>query len=150
MDVQFQFWDYCPTPIPAWQPLQAYSLSDTYLWTPATAGSYLLAATARDSIVGDEVQSLVWYTVLSPPLSAVDLTISPTSPQEANTKMTLTAAATGGTEVQYQFWVYNPSVTPAWSQLQSYSATPTCCWTPATTAATCSPPPRGMAIPERK
>ncbi len=40
--------------------------------------------------------------------------------------------ATGGTNVQYQFWSYNPNVSPAWSQLQAYSPQTTCLWTPAT------------------
>ena len=33
--------------------------------------------------------------------------------------------------MQYQFWVYNPDATPAWSQLQAYSPLTTCTWTPA-------------------
>ena len=33
--------------------------------------------------------------------------------------------------MQYQFWLYNPAATPAWSQLQAYSAQATCAWTPA-------------------
>ncbi len=53
------------------------------------------------------------------------------SPQPPNTAITLTATATGGTNVQYQFWTYNPDVTPAWNQLQAYSPQNTCTWTPA-------------------
>ena len=61
----------------------------------------------------------------------VSATTSLSSPQPVNTTITLTAAATDGTEVQYQFWVYNANANPAWSQLQGYSTSPTCTWTPA-------------------
>ena len=49
-----------------------------------------------------------------------------------NTPITFTATATGGTNVQYQFWQYNANAAPAWSQLQAYSTSATCTWTPAT------------------
>ncbi len=64
----------------------------------------------------------------SPP----ELTFSPPSPQTINTPILISASATGGTDVQYQFWVYNPEATPAWSELQAYSSQNTCTWTPAT------------------
>ena len=60
----------------------------------------------------------------------VSATTSLSSPRPVNTAITLTAAATGGPEVQYQFWVYNVNANPAWSQLQGYSTSPTCTWTP--------------------
>ena len=66
----------------------------------------------------------------NPPLTGVTFTASPASPQPAGTAITITASATGGTNVQYQFWVYNPAATPAWSQLQAYSTPTTCSWTP--------------------
>ncbi len=59
-------------------------------------------------------------------LSAVTVTASLPSPQPIETPITFTAAATGGTNVQYQFWLYNPSANPAWSQLQAYSSSATC------------------------
>ncbi len=63
---------------------------------------------------------------------AVSLATSPASPQPANMPIALTATATGGTNVQYQFWLYNPNATPAWSQLQGYSTQATCTWLPTT------------------
>ena len=63
------------------------------------------------------------------PLTAVSVTASPASPQPATTPITFTAVATGGSSVQYQFWLYNQATT-TWSQLQNYSTKTTCAWTP--------------------
>ena len=129
--VQYQFWVYFPTAIPAWQQLQAYSSSATCTWTPTTIGMYLLAAMARDGDTGKEISATLWYTIILPPLTAVSCTATPASPQSPGTRITLQAAATGGTEVQYQFWRYNPYLLPTWQQLQAYSSSATCIWTPA-------------------
>ena len=45
-----------------------------------------------------------------------------------NTSITLTATATGGTNVSYQFWAYS-ATTQSWSQLPASSNS--CTWTPA-------------------
>jgi len=131
-NVQFQFWLYNAAATPAWSQLQAYSSSATCIWTPATAGNYLIAITAKDGITGVLVNSTVWYTITSMPLTAVTLASSPTAPQATGTPITLTATATGGTNLQYQYWIYNAAGTPAWSQLQAYSAQAAYTWTPTT------------------
>ncbi len=128
--VQYQFWAYNPDLTPAWQLLQAYSNLDTCSWIPTTAGNYLLSVTAQDGFTGMEVNAMLWYGITGVPLSAVNVTASLSSPQPVDTPITLTAMATGGTDVLYQFWLYNPAVTPAWSQLQAYSSLNTCTWTP--------------------
>ena len=127
--MQYQFWLYNPNAIPAWSQLQGYSASATCTWTPAAPGNYLLSTTAQDGATGTIVNNMLWYTIGNP-LTAVTVTSSPVSPQPPNTPITLTATATGGTNVQYQFWLYNMKATPAWSQLQGYSASATCVWTP--------------------
>ncbi len=99
-------------------------------WTPTTTGSYPLSVTAQDGITGTEVNALLWDTISGPPLTGVTATPSPASPQQVNSPVTITATATGGTSVQYQFWLYNPSANPAWSQLQAYSAQASCPGTP--------------------
>ncbi len=130
-NVRFQFWLYNPTASPAWSELQAYSASATCCWTPTTAGWYLLSVTAHDSASGIEVNTTRWYQISTvPPLSRVSVTTTPASPLPANTPITLTATATGGTSVQYQFWVYDPATPSAWSQLQAYSSQNSCSWTP--------------------
>ncbi len=103
-NVAFQFWVYNPAATPAWSELQGYSNLDSCTWTPTAVGDYLLSVTARDGVSGAEVNTTAWYTVIYPPLTAVSVTPSPASPQSSNTPITLTAAATGGTNVQYQFW----------------------------------------------
>ncbi len=77
-----------------------------------------------------ELYTPFWYTVTGPPLTSVSVSTSPDGPQQADTTITLAANATGGTNVQYQFWVYNPSAVPSWQQLQAYSPQDTCLWTP--------------------
>jgi len=129
-NVQYQFWLYNPAATPAWSQLQAYSTSKQYVWTPSTAGNYLLSVTARDGITGVEIGTVFWYTITAIPLTGVSLQPSATSPQTVNTPITLTAKATGGSNVSYQFWLYAPNATPAWSQLQAYSTSATCSWTP--------------------
>ena len=130
--MQYQFWLYNPAANPAWRQLQAYSTQASCPWTPSTAGSYLISATAQDGASGMEVNTMAWYSITgNSTLTAVTVTTTPNSPQPANTPITLSATATGGTNVQYQFWVYNPAGNPAWSQLQAYSATNTFTWTPA-------------------
>ena len=129
--VQYQFWVYNADANPAWSQLQDYSAQATYAWTPTAPGNYLFSVTAVDSASDTAVNDLLWYTVTGgPPLTAVTATAAPASPQPVDTPLTLTAVATGGTSVQYQFWLYNANANPAWSQLQGYSTSPTCAWTP--------------------
>ena len=127
-DVEYQFWAYHPAVTPAWSLVQAYSPAATCVWTPA-AGIYLLSATAKDKVNGSEANTTAWYTVFGEPLTAITLTTAPTSSQTVNSPITLTAAATGGTDVQYQFWLYNPSAIPD--------------------GASCRPIPRGLPVPGR-
>ncbi len=110
-DVQYQFWLYNPNVTPAWSPLQAYSVQAACTWTPAAAGQYLISITAKDGVTGTEVNTLLSY-LIDIPLTAVSATASPASPQPPNTPITVTASATGGANVQYQFWLFNPNVRP--------------------------------------
>ena len=129
--MQYQFWLYNPTATPAWSQLQGYSASPTCTWTPAAAGNYLLSVTARGRHRhGREYAALVYRHQQRPADRGVRHRLSRLA-ATGDTPITLTATATGGTNVQYQFWVYNPTATPAWSQLQGYSASATCTWTPA-------------------
>ncbi len=93
-------------------------------------GTSAASFTAQDGVTGTEVNSMLWYTISAAPLSAVSVAPSPAEPQLPGTAITLTATAIGGSNVQYQFWVYNPAPSPAWSELQAYSTQNTCTWTP--------------------
>ncbi len=132
-NVQYTFWLYNPTGTPAWSQLQGYAASATCPWQPAAPGNYFISVTAQDGLTGTEVNSCAWYGVCSTtPLTA--LASLPRLPPRSRTaaSITLTAAATGGADILYQFWVYNPLLTPAWQQLQAYSPQAACTWTPAT------------------
>ena len=127
--VQYQFWVYNANATPAWSQLQAYSSSATCLWTPTASGSYYLSATAMDNSSGIVVNQTLWYTIIAG-LSALSVSAAPLSPQPVGMPITFTATATGGTNVQYQYWLYNANATPAWQQLQPYSAQASYTWTP--------------------
>ena len=116
--VQFQYWLYNPLASPAWSLLQGFLSSATYQWIPAAPGNCVLSVTAQDA-TGVAVNTLVPYTICNP-LTAVSVTSSLASPQPPNTAITLTATAIGGTNVQFQYWLYNQAAYPAWSQLQGF------------------------------
>ena len=129
LDVQYQFKLY-DVINQVWSTLQDYSTQSTCTWLPPDASSYLLSVTACDESTGAQVNTTLAYTITPSPLTAISVTAAPTAPQVTNTPITLTATATNGLNVQYQFWVYNAAATPAWSQLQAYSSSATCVWTP--------------------
>ena len=106
----------------------------TFQATVTATGSCTIsnAATTSCTQVTTPVSSNTAAFTVTPPLTAVSLATSPASPQPANTPITLGATATGGTGVQFQFWLYHPAATPAWTQLQAYSSSASCVWTPAT------------------
>ena len=115
------------------------------MWTPVTAGIYVISVTALDAS-GTAVNTLIPYTIGNP-LTAVSVTSSLASPQPPNTPITFTATATGGTNVQFQYWLYNPIASPAWSQLQAYSSWRAAPGRRCRRATTCSPSPHKMTRP---
>lgn len=84
-----------------------YQASPT--WTgqlpQGVARSYMLYAYAREqgTAVSYLKMSGARNFTTAPPLAAVSLTVSPTSPQPWNQKLTLTATPTGGGKLEYQF-----------------------------------------------
>jgi len=130
-NIQYQYWVYSADATPTWNQLQAYSATAACIWLPSAAGNYLLSVTAKDGYTGTMANVTAWYTINSgPPLTAVAVSATPASPPQVNTAITFSATATGGVNVQYQFWIYNASAA-AWSQLQVYSSSATCAWAPA-------------------
>lgn len=110
-----------------WVTKQAYSVASIYIWTPATPDAYSLRVTAREGADDTTARSsaTTTYLITPTPPTAVSLTPSPVSPQPANTTITLTTSATGGTAVQYKFEVGG-------TLLQDWSTDDTYDWTPAT------------------
>ena len=132
-NVQYQFWCYNPAATPAWSQLQGYSTQSHLYVDPDRDGQLSVSPSPHRMASPARNVNATPGIPYRHPLTAVIVTTSPASPQPANTPITLTATATGGTNVQYQFWCYNPAATPAWSQLQGYSTQATCTWTPTMT-----------------
>ena len=70
--------------------------------------------------------------VVAAALTRVALTVTPGSPQQAYTTMTLRAAPTGGTNVEYRFRVAYPNALgqAVWAVLANYGVAASCSWTP--------------------
>jgi hypothetical protein len=127
----YQFW--VQPPGGAWTILQAYSASSSAPWNTAgqPTGTYLFDVWARQS-----GSTASWEAHISPnptytlqtgaPCSAVTIAFSPPSPQTVGTSVTLTGAATGCPNPQYEFWIQPPG--GSWSILQAYGTSPTATW----------------------
>ncbi len=86
--------------------LRDFSSSNLYTATLLPLGTFPLTVVARDekgAITTATVTSPVSYMTVGLPLTAVKLTSSPTNTVVLGSPVTLTAAATGGTSVQYKF-----------------------------------------------
>ena len=64
------------------------------------------------------------------PLTGVSLNVTPPPPQQTKSTISISAIATGGYDVNYQFLVYNPLASPVWSILQGFATNNICTWTP--------------------
>ncbi len=149
-NVQYQFCVYNPTATPAWSEVQGYSASATCTWTPAVPGDYLLSVTAQDGLTGVEVSTTRWYSVTNSPLTGVTLQANPPSPKMKSTPITLTAAAKGGTGVQYQFWLYIPPPPRRGACCKAIPPRRPARGRPRRGATISSPPPRRTGLPARK
>lgn len=111
----------------SWTTLKAYSSDTTYQWTPTAPGSYLLQVIAREQGQTATFTKSIPYTI-TPALSAVTLAVSPASAQPINTLVKLTATATGGASLQYQFETSTDGTT--WTPLALYAAANSANWRP--------------------
>ena len=112
----------------------SYTSTASCSWTPASVRTYTLVVWARlrgHTTNFDQYASLT-YLATPPPLSAVTLAVTPSSPRPANTPVTLTATPTGGGQVTYLFRVgYEDAAGWHWSNLTtSYTTSASCTWTP--------------------
>jgi hypothetical protein len=109
---------------------QDWSSSPTFMLWGSWAGTFTVQAKARQA--GDtleEASGQLDYTLTAPPspppptpsptpppgppCTSVAFTVSPQSPQPANTQVTITAAATGCPNPEYNFWATYPDGSPA-------------------------------------
>lgn len=107
----------------------AWSTSNQYVWTPATANtSYKVEARARSagSTAGPEATHSVDYPI-NAKIASVAVTSDKAPPQGLGTTVTFTATPTGGVApYQYRFAVWNGSTwsVTAWSTSNQYAWTP--------------------------
>lgn len=112
--------------------IQEFRVEVTPDTTVAVGAPFTVEITAtpnNDPLKADTVSAV---TTRRNPLTAVGLTTNPASPQLINTAVTLTAAATGGLNVEYLFKIgFQPtSSTWNWTVLKNYSPATTCAWIP--------------------
>ena len=128
----YQFWLQGPSG--NWEIAQAYSTSNTWSWTPTTAGSYAVSVWVKDASSSSQYDKWIAanYTVsaASTPVTISSVTPNKASPQAAGTTITWSCAASGGTSLYYQFWLQGPSGN--WEIAQAYSTSNTWSWTPTT------------------
>jgi alpha-tubulin suppressor-like RCC1 family protein len=124
---EYQFWVHNGS---TWTVGGAWDSAATYQWntTGLASGLTYLAVWARAAGSGassPQAQTSIQYQINGAgSCSAVTLAASPAAPQAAGTSITWTAAATGCTGPQYQFWTWNG----AWSVARAWSATPIFAW----------------------
>jgi hypothetical protein len=117
-----------------WSAARAYSTTNTFVWTPSAAGSYLFQVWARK--VGSTAQYDLWQgtdyiNVASGPAQVVSLSANTALPASVGTAITWTAMANGGTAspLQYKFVLYTENV--GWTLLRDWATGNTVTWTPA-------------------
>ncbi len=119
LNVQYQF--MAGTTI-----LRSYSSSNSYTFTPALLKTYIFTVIAKDLgglVPTATVQSDPVNLVIKPVLTAVSLKTLPLSSAALGTPVTLTATATGGADVQYQFMT-GTTILRSYSSSNSYTFTP--------------------------
>src|SRR5439155_1233875 len=127
---QFKWWLWNGS---AWNVVQDWSPSATFVWTPAVANpNYQLIAWIRSA--GDTADLFESYAQLAfainppPPATLTGITADKPSPQGPGVTITFTASASGGTTpYQYKWWLWNGS---AWNIVQDWSPSATFVWRP--------------------
>lgn len=113
-----------------WTDIQPYGASNTCTWTPQVAGNYTVQVLVKEAGSPNlyDKNTVKAYAV-NAAIQSVNLTVSPVSPGMIGTEATLTGSTVGGGTVLYWFRV-KKSTDTNWSDLQAYSTTKTCKWTP--------------------
>ena len=129
-NVQYQYWVMQPGG--AWEIVQVYTSANTLAYTPKTPGDYKFGIWVIDDNNASYQVDIIDYTVTGEAAEPVKLNGLNTN-MTGNTStvdqaLTLSADITGGSNVQYQFWIMQPS--GAWEIVQAYSSVGTYTYTP--------------------
>lgn len=125
---RYEFWIFAPG-ASTWQPVQLYSSSASLAWNTAgrAAGTYSFSIWARDaSSPGIGLNALgTWdaYAVLHFTITSMPCTSVSASASGAGT-VTVSGAALGCPNPQYEFWVLTPG-SQTWQLSGAYSSSPT-------------------------
>jgi len=126
-DYEYQF--VLRNPSGAWSIVQPYGASDTWTWTAAGVGDYVLQVWARNA--GSAAAYDTWtgmnFTVIPAPVSSVSVSASVPSPQVIGASIAFTAVAAGTSgSYEYQFVLRNPQGT--WSTARGYNSSNSWIW----------------------
>jgi len=132
LSLEYAFY-VCDMATGTWRLAQAYGASNTFTWTPGTAGTYVLQAWARRT--GSSVPYDIWrgtdlLTIGNARAQVKAFTSSTTFPAAVGTPITWSAAASGGhtTGLEYRFLLLNTAT--GWSVLRDYATSRSVVWTP--------------------
>ena len=134
-NVQYQYWVMQPGG--AWEIGQSYASTETFAYTPKAPGAYKFGIWVVDDNNASYQVEIIDYTVTGTAADPVKLnglnTNMTGNTSETGQSVTLSADITGGSNVQYQYWVMQPG--GAWEIAQSYASTETFAYTPKTPGA---------------
>jgi len=130
--VEYQYWLSGRN---GWTIVQPYGSSNTFAWNPGwdDQGTHYLQVWARavgstasyEAVLGTNA-----FTVASQPMTMAADTDFPTPPGNPVT-FTATVSGAGTTQLEYKFWVLNPST--GWTTFRDWSASNQATWTPTAT-----------------
>jgi hypothetical protein len=125
---RYQLWTQAPGG--AWTVAQAYSPTASFGWSTAgwPPGTYNFSVWVRDAASASayDSYSAFTYTLNRTPCTGMSASQQPPSPSKSGTTVTVTGAATGCPNAQYEFWMLAPGGT--WTPVQSYSSSATFTW----------------------
>ena len=110
-----------------WAELRGWG-GNTFNGAPSVIGSYILQVRARE--VGSNVSYAALKSIpfaVNPPISAVTLRYTPSSPATPGTAVTFTATPVGGGRIEYR---YMQQYNGAWTEVRGWNTSNTFVWTP--------------------
>lgn len=102
--------------------LQSYSSSTSYTWTPASAGTYSVVVTAKDS-AGTTSSKTLSLTVAAPVEELTNTSKISATSVDLGSSITVTGSSTGGTGTKQYALFYKLSTASSWTLAKGYSTT---------------------------